>query len=82
MGYRVDQGGHSAPVSTELRYSPFYTEVAFEALVDTLQSFQNIVAKIYMFWLKCQGDPEPDEYRYQQSTYFDKTVTTLWTVCH
>ena len=31
-----------------------------------------------MFWLKFQGDPETDEYRYQQSKYFDKTVTTLW----
>ena len=31
-----------------------------------------------MFWLKFQGDPEVDEYRYQQSKYFDKTVTTLW----
>ena len=31
-----------------------------------------------MFWLKFQGDPETDEYRYQQSKYFEKTVTALW----
>ena len=64
---------------TEVRYSPFYTyDLAFEAVVDTLQRFQHIVTKISMFWLKFQGDPETDEYRYQQSKYFDKTVTTLW----
>ena len=64
---------------TEVRYSPFYTyDLAFEAVVDTLQRFQHIVTKISMFWLKFQGDPETDEYRYQQSKYFDKTVTALW----
>ena len=64
---------------TEVRYSPFYTyDLAFQALVDTLQRFQHIVTRISMFWLKCQGDPETDEYRYQQSKYFDKTVTALW----
>ena len=66
---------------TEVRCSPFYTyDLVFEALVDTraLQRFQHIVTKVSMFWLKFQGDPETDEYRYQQPTYFDKTVTTLW----
>ena len=41
VGHIVDQGSHSAPVSfnlAEVRYSPFYTyNLAFEALVDTLQ---------------------------------------------
>ena len=46
----------------EVRYSPFYAyDLAFEALVDTLQRFQHIVTKISMFWLKFQGDPEADE---------------------
>ena len=36
------------------------------------------MTKLSIFWLKFQGDPEIDEYRYQQSTYFDKTVPTLW----
>ena len=64
---------------TEVIYSPFYTcDLAFEALVDTLQRFQHIVTKISMFWLKFQGYPETDEYSYQQSKYFDKTVTSLW----
>ena len=63
---------------TEVRCSPFYTyDLAFEALVDTLQRFQHIVTTISMFWLKFQGDPETDKYRYHQSKYFDKTVTTL-----
>ena len=49
---------------TEVRYSPFYAyDLAFEALVDTLQRFQHIVTKISMFWLKFQGDPETDKYR-------------------
>ena len=64
---------------TEVRYSPFYTyDLAFEALVGTLQRFQHIVTKISMFWLKFQGDPATDEYRHQQAKYFDKTVMTLW----
>ena len=62
-----------------MRYSPFYTyDLVCEALVDTLQRFQHIVTKTSMFWLKFQGDPEADEYRYQQSKCFDKIVTTLW----
>ena len=60
---------------TKVKYSPFYTksyDLAFEAVVDTLQRFQHIVTKISMFWLKFQGDLETDKYRYQQSKYFDK----------
>ena len=78
MGYRVDQGGHSAPVSVDRVFYTKSYDLAFEALVDTLQRFQHIVTRISMFWLKFQGDPETDEYRYQQSKYFDKVVTTLW----
>ena len=86
MGYRVVTGltkGVTQLLSalnlTEVRYLPFYTyDLTFEALVDTLQRLQHIVIKILMFWLKFQGDAETDKYRYQQSKYFDKVVTTLW----
>ena len=63
----------------EVRYSPFYTyDLAFEALVDTLQTFQHIVTKLTMYWVKFSGDPEEDDYRHKQSTYWDKLVVTLW----
>ena len=39
-------------VVTEVIYSPFYIyDLAFEALVDTLQRFQHIISKMSMFWL-------------------------------
>ena len=63
----------------EVRYSPFYTyDLAFEALVDTLQRFQHIVTKLTMYWVKFSGDPEEDDYRHKQSKYWDKLVVTLW----
>ena len=47
----------AATALTEARHSPFYTyDLAFEALLDTLQRFQHIVTKISMFRLKFQGD--------------------------
>ena len=67
------------PLLAEVSYSPFYTyDLAFEAVVVTLQRFQHIVTRFSMFWLKFQWDPDTDEYRYHQSKYFDTTVTTLW----
>ena len=63
----------------EVRHLPFYTyDLAFEALLDTLQKCQHIVTKLTMYWVKFSGDPEEDAYRYTQSRYWDKLVVTLW----
>ena len=62
----------------EVRYSPFFTyDLAFEALVDTPHTFQHIVTKLTMYWVKFSGDPEEEEYKYKQSTCWDKLVVAL-----
>ena len=50
----------------------------FEALLDTLQNFQHIVTKLTMYWVKFSGDPEEDDYRHKQPSYWDKLVVALW----
>ena len=43
-------------VIAEVKHSPFYNyDLAFEALVDTLQRFQHIVTKLTMYWVKFSG---------------------------